>query len=82
MLTEFLVDGYKNLPNTPISFGKVTAIVGPNNGGGHAELGGIAAFLGRIKPDATWERCFPTSQKPGPKRGVPSPVPSNQSVFA
>lgn len=36
---------------------------------GYTETGGMKAFLQRINPDITWERCFPAVDKPNLKKG-------------
>ena len=42
---------------------------------GYTEQGGIHAFLGKLRPDIEWTRCFPAFEKPGPKlrKGLPMP---------
>lgn len=34
---------------------------------GHTEAGGIHQFLKNLRPDIEWSRCFPATDKPGPK---------------
>lgn len=36
---------------------------------GYTETGGIQDFLGKLRPDVVWERCFPAAHKPNPKLG-------------
>lgn len=44
---------------------------------GYTETGGLAAFLSKVAPDATWTRLFPAVLKPGPKFGRTLPAPTD-----